>query len=163
MFTLKNECTAYKWIIGILTGVVIALISYGVAKESGIIEVSFSECLSIAATLSSLVLSIIAMLYTHASGSDTKVLSSKIQNTVEEINKQVQVVFNDTQKNSEALETMLAAIHDIEVAKTSLSEASDFFQRDDISDQEKQRSVLAGIEKSQNSMMGFLSKIQKRD
>ena len=62
------KSSTYKWIIGCLLAVIVILIAYLVVAENDIISVSFSECLSVAATLSSLILSVIAMLYTYYSG-----------------------------------------------------------------------------------------------
>ena len=84
------------------------------------ISVSFSECLSLASTISSLILSVIAMLYTYYSGRDTGNL-------------------NVVSSSSEAFQTM---------------------QEENASDQERQNAIET-IEKSKNSMMMFLNKMQE--
>ena len=84
------------------------------------ISVSFSECLSLASTISSLILSVIAMLYTYYSGRDTGNL-------------------NVVSSSSEAFQTM---------------------QEENASEQERQNAIET-IEKSKNSMMMFLNKMQE--
>lgn len=157
---MKNN--TYKWIIGCLIGVIILLVSFLVVKENDVISVSFSECLSVAATLSSLILSIIAMLYTYYSGRDTATVSSQIQKMIDEVNKQTQQVSKETQKNSEMLTKIREGIYHIANGADTYSKALETIQQDTISDQDKQ-AVIHNIENTRNSMLMFLGKMQGND
>lgn len=156
------KSSTYKWIIGCLIGVIVILVAFLVVKENNIICVSFSECLSVAATLSSLILSVIAMLYTYYSGRDTQTISNQIQNTIKEIDKQIQQVSGDTKKNSEMLARIREGIHDVEDAISTSSAALSTIQQGTISEQEKQ-SAIENIEKTKSSMVMFLNKMRDND
>lgn len=95
------KSSTYKWIIGCLLGIIVILITYLILSENGIICVSFADAVSMASTLSSLILSVIAMLYTYYSGRDAQNIYVQIQRTIKEINGQVEKVSEDTKKNSE--------------------------------------------------------------
>ncbi len=155
---MKNS--TYKWIIGCLLGVIVVLITYLVLRENNMISVSFSECLSVASTISSLILSVIAMLYTYYSGRDTGNISAQIQNTIKEVDRQVQNVSEDTRKNSETLAKIIEGTQTILNAVNSSSEAFQTIQEEHISEQERQN-AMETIEKSKNSMLMFLKKMQE--
>ena len=156
------KSSTYKWIIGCLIGVIVILIAFLVVKENNIICVSFSECLSVAATLSSLILSVIAMLYTYYSGRETQTISNQIQNTIKEIDKQIQQVSGDTKKNSEMLTRIREGIQDVEDAISTSSAALTTIQQAALSEKEKQ-SAIENIEKTKNSMVMFLNKMRDND
>lgn len=155
---MKNS--TYKWIIGCLLGIIVVLITYLVLRESNMISVSFSECLSVASTLSSLILSVIAMLYTYYSGRDTANISVQIQSTIKEVDRQVQKVSEDTRKNSETLAKIIEGTQTILNVVHSSSEAFQTIQEDNISEQDR-KNAMEAIEKSKNSMMMFLRKMQE--
>lgn len=155
---MKNS--TYKWIIGCLLGVIIVLITYLVLRENNMISVSFSECLSVASTISSLILSVIAMLYTYYSGRDTGNISAQIQNTIKAVDRQVQKVSEDTRKNSETLAKIIEGTQTILNAVNSSSEAFQTIQEEHVSEQERQN-AMETIEKSKNSMLMFLKKMQE--
>lgn len=155
---MKNS--TYKWIIGCLLGVIVVLITYLVLRENNMISVSFSECLSVASTISSLILSVIAMLYTYYSGRDTGNISAQIQNTIKEVDRQVQKVSEDTRKNSETLAKIIEGTQTILNAVNSSSEAFQTIQEEHVSEQERQN-AMETIEKSKNSMLMFLKKMQE--
>lgn len=154
--------STYKWIIGCLIGVIIVLVSFLVVKENNIISVSFSECLSVAATLSSLILSVIAMLYTYYSGRDTTAVSNQIQETVKEVNKQMQQMSRDMQKNAETLAKVREGIFRIANGTDTYSRVLETMQQDTLSDQDK-KAVIDNIETTQNSMLMFLGKMRESD
>ena len=155
---MKNS--TYKRIIGCLLGVIVVLITYLVLREKNMISVSFSECLSVASTISSLILSVIAMLYTYYSGRDTGNISAQIQNTIKEVDRQVQKVSEDTRKNSETLAKIIEGTQTILNAVNSSSEAFQTIQEEHVSEQERQN-AMETIEKSKNSMLMFLKKMQE--
>lgn len=155
---MKNS--TYKWIIGCLLGFIVVLITYLVLRENNMISVSFSECLSVASTISSLILSVIAMLYTYYSGRDTGNISAQIQNTIKEVDRQVQNVSEDTRKNSETLAKIIEGTQTILNAVNSSSEAFQTIQEEHVSEQERQN-AMETIEKSKNSMLMFLKKMQE--
>lgn len=155
---MKNN--TYKWIIGCLIGVIVILITYLVLKENKIINVSFPEALSLTATISSLILSVIAMLYTYYAGRDTGNISIQIQDTIKEVDRQVEKVSEDTKRNSETLARITDGILLISQAINLSSEAVDTFRKKEVSEEDKQ-SAIETIEKSKNSMMMFLEKMQK--
>lgn len=154
------KSNTYKWIIGCLLGIIVIMIAYLVLKENEIICVSFSETLSLTATISSLILSVIAMLYTYYAGRDTGNVSVQIQSTIKEVDRQVQKVSEDTRRNSEALAKMTDGVLLISQAINLSSEAVDTFKKKDASEEEK-KSAIETIEKSKNSMMMFLEKMQE--
>lgn len=154
------KSNTYKWIIGCLLGIIVILIAYLVLKENEIICVSFSETLSLTATISSLILSVIAMLYTYYAGRDTGNVSVQIQSTIKEVDRQVQKVSEDTRRNSEALAKMTDGVLLISQAINLSSEAVDTFKKKDASEEDK-KSAIETIEKSKNSMMMFLEKMQE--
>lgn len=154
------KSNTYKWIIGCLLGIIVILIAYLVLKENEIICVSFSEALSLTATISSLILSVIAMLYTYYAGRDTGNVSVQIQSTIKEVDRQVQKVSEDTRRNSEALAKMTDGVLLISQAINLSSEAVDTFKKKDASEEDK-KSAIETIEKSKNSMMMFLEKMQE--
>lgn len=155
---MKNS--TYKWMIGCLLGVIVVLITYLVLRENKMISVSFSECLSLASTISSLILSVIAMLYTYYSGRDTGNISAQIQSTIKEVDRQVQRVSEDTRKNSETLAKIVEGTQTILNVVSSSSEAFQTMQEENASEQERQNAIET-IEKSKNSMMMFLKKMQE--
>ncbi len=153
------KSSTYKWIIGCLLAVIVILITYLILKENKVIRFSFSDVLSLAATISSLILSVIAMLYTYYSGRDTGNVSAQIQSTIKEVDRQVQKVSDDTRRNSEALAKMTEGMQLISQAINLSSEAVDTFKKKEVSEEDKQ-SAIETIEKSKNSMMMFLKKMQ---
>lgn len=157
---MKNS--TYKWIIGCLIGVIIILVTFLVVKENNIIFVSFSDCLSVAGTLSSIILSVIAMFYTFISGRDTMVISNQIQSTIKEVNKQVQQVSNETKENTEVLLKVKEGVQYVENAMNTSSEALRTIRQENFSEREKQ-ATIDNIEKTQNSMLMFLKKMQDND
>lgn len=153
------KSSTYKWITGCLLAVIAILITYLILKENKVICFSFSDALSLAATISSLILSVIAMLYTYYSGRDTGNVSAQIQNTIKEVDRQVQKVSDDTRRNSESLAKMTEGMQLISQAINLSSEAVDTFKKKDVSEEDKQ-SAIETIEKSKNSMVMFLKKMQ---
>ena len=156
------KSSTYKWIIGCLSGIIIILVAFLVVKEEHIVSVSFSECLSVSATLSSLILSVVAMLYTYYSGRDTITISNQIQNTIKEVDKQVQQISGETKKNSEILTKITDALHYVEGAVNTSSKALATIQQKTLSEQEKQ-SAIADIEQTKNTMIMFLNKMRQSD
>lgn len=155
---MKNS--TYHWIIGCLLGVVAILITYLVLRENNIICISFSETLSLAATISSLILSVIAMLYTYYSGRDTNNVFTQIQSITGKVDHQLQQISEDNKKNAETLSNITQGIKLICDAVNSSSKALDTIQKENISDEDKQN-VVEIIEKTQDSMMMFLEKMSK--
>ena len=90
----------YKWIIGCLSAVIIILLVYLILRENDIIKVSFS----LASTISSLLLSVIAIFYTYYSGKDTEKIQGEIQATVKTVNTQVEKMNELTQDNANILQ-----------------------------------------------------------
>lgn len=157
---MKNS--TYKWIIGCLVGVIIILITFLIVKENDIIKVSFSECLSVAGTLSSIILSVTAMLYTYISGRDTMAISNEIKSTVKEVNKQVQQVSEETKQNTDVLVKLKEGVQYIENAMNTSSAALKTIQQESFSEHEKQIAI-DNIEKTRNSMLMFLNKMKEDD
>lgn len=155
---MKNS--TYKWIIGCLLGIIVILITYLILRENSIISVTFAEALSMAATLSSLILSVIAMFYTYYSGRDAQNIYVQTQSTIKEINGQVQKVSEDTKKNSETLARITEGVQNIISAINSSSEALSTIQKENVSENDRREAVEA-IKKSKNSMMMFLKKMQE--
>lgn len=153
------KSNTYKWIIGCLLGVIIILITYLILSEVGIICISFADALSMASTLSSLILSVIAMLYTYYSGRDTQNIYVQIQSTIKEINGQVEKISDDTKKNSETLTRITDGVQNIIGAITSSSEALDIIQKENASESDRKEAIEV-IEKSKNSMKMFLKKMR---
>lgn len=156
------KSSTYKWIIGCLIGVIVILVTFLIVKENDIIRVSFSECLSVAGTLSSIILSVVAMFYTYFSGRDTIKISNEIQNTVKEVNKQVEQVSGETKQNTEMLMKVKEGIQCVESAVSTSSEALETIQQKDFSEQEKQVAIH-NIERTRNSMQMFLEKMKEND
>lgn len=154
------KSSTYKWIIGCLLGIIVILITYLILSENGIICVSFADAVSMASTLSSLILSVIAMLYTYYSGRDAQNIYVQIQRTIKEINGQVEKVSEDTKKNSETLSRITDGVQNIISAVASSSEALDTIQKENVSENDRREAVEV-IEKSKNSMMMFLKKMQE--
>lgn len=154
------KSSTYKWIIGCLVGVVVILITYSILSENDILCISFTEALSMASTLSSLILSVIAMLYTYYSGRDAQNIYVQIQSTIKEIDVQVGKVSDDTKKNSETLARITDDVRNIISAITLSSEALDTIQKENISENDRREAAVV-IEKSKNSMMMFLKKMQE--
>lgn len=153
------KSSTYNWIIGCLLGIIVILITYLILKETNIICIPFADALSMASTLSSLILSIIAMFYTYYSGRDAQNIYEQIQNTIKEINGQVDKISKDTKKNSETLMRITDGIQHIINAITSSSKALDTIQQENLSENDRREAVEV-IEKSKNSMMMFLKKMQ---
>ncbi len=154
------KSSTYKWIIGCLLGFIVILITYLILSESGTICISFADALSMASTLSSLILSVIAMLYTYYSGRDAQNIYVQIQSTIKEINGQVEKVADDTKRNSEILARITDGVQNIISAITSSSEALDTIQKENVSEDDR-REAIGVIEKSKNSMIMFLKKMQE--
>lgn len=148
--------STYKWIIGCLLGVIVVLTSFLVTKEIGIIRISFSECLSVAATLSSLILSVIAMLYTYYSGRDSSNIYSQIENSVNELDAEVLRMSEEAKANSEVLKQICVAMTEME--KTT-SEVLDTLQQGQITEQEK-KAAIESIQNTKSSMLMFLERMK---
>lgn len=147
------KISTYKWIIGCLISVIVILVAYLVVEENGIISVSFSECLSVAATLSSLILSVIAMLYTYYSGRDTANTSGKIQETIANMDKQVE-------KNAEYLTQMIEGIQYLQDAMTTSTNALNTLEQEELTETNK-NSAIENIQKTHSSMMMFLNRMSR--
>ena len=154
------KSSTYKWIIGCLLGIIVILITYLILSENDILCISFADALSMASTLSSLILSVIAMLYTYYSGRDAQNIYVQIQSTIKEIDVQVGKVSDDTKKNSETLARITDGVQNIIGAITLSSEALDTIQKENISENDRREAAVV-IEKSKNSMMMFLKKMQE--
>ncbi|CVH75582.1 hypothetical protein BN3662_01046 [Clostridiales bacterium CHKCI006] len=154
------KSSTYIWIIGCLLGIIVILITYLILTENGVICISFADALSIASTLSSLILSVIAMFYTYYSGRDAQNIYIQIQSAIKEINRQVEKVSDDTKKNSETLVRITDGVQNIISAVASSSEALDTMRKESVSENERREAVEV-IEKSKNSMIMFLKKMQE--
>lgn len=160
MFTLKsNTTTTYKWIVGILSFVIVLLITFGVVKENGIVSVSFAECLSVAATLSSLILSIVAMIYTFWSSRDTEKTYSKIEKSIEEIDTKVQEMSASAEQSTNSLKGMQDSLLEMAKITASISSALDTLQSAQTTEQDKQKAIK-NIRDTQSAMMMFLEKMK---
>lgn len=138
------------------------LVAFLVTKELGLITVSFSECLSVAATLSSLILSVIAMFYTYSSGQDTLNISNQIKNSVKEIDAKVLKISEEATANSEALANMKDTVLNVEIAILSVSQALDTLQQEQITEQDKE-AVIENIKNTKSSMLMFLDKMKREN
>ena len=154
------KSSTYIWIIGCLLGIIVILITYLILTENVVICISFADALSIASTLSSLILSVIAMFYTYYSGRDAQNIYIQIQSAIKEINRQVEKVSDDTKKNSETLVRITDGVQNIISAVASSSEALDTMRKESVSENERREAVEV-IEKSKNSMIMFLKKMQE--
>lgn len=154
------KSSTYKWIIGCLIAAIVILVAYLVVNENGIISVSFSECLSVAATLSSLILSVIAMLYTYYSGHETTDISSKIQGTLTEVNNQVAIISNETKKNAETLAKMIDGIQHLQNAIATSSNALKTLEQEKLTEEDK-HSAIENIQNTNNSMLMFLNRMSR--
>lgn len=153
------KSSTYKWIIGCLSGVIVILVAVLVTKEIGIIRISFSECLSLSATLSSLILSIVAMLYTYYSGRDSANIYGQIKSSVKEIDTKVLQISEEAKANSEALRKINDAMSDIEKAVLATSQVLDTLQQDQLTEQEK-KAAIESIQNTKNSMLMFLNRMK---
>lgn len=102
------------------------------------------------------------MFYTYFSGRDTIKISNEIQNTVKEVNKQVEQVSGETKQNTEMLMKVKEGIQCVESAVSTSSEALETIQQKDFSEQEKQVAIH-NIERTRNSMQMFLEKMKEND
>lgn len=102
------------------------------------------------------------MFYTFISGRDTMVISNQIQSTIKEVNKQVQQVSNETKENTEVLLKVKEGVQYVENAMNTSSEALRTIRQENFSEREKQ-ATIDNIEKTQNSMLMFLKKMQDND
>lgn len=147
------KSSTYKWIIGCLIGIIVILTAFLIVKEVGLITVSFSECLSVAATLSSLILSVVALLYTYYSGRDTIAISDQIKNSMKEIDTKVLQISEAAKSNSETLADMTSTI-------IAVSEVLNTLNQEHITDQEKQVAI-ENIQHTKSSMLMFLEKMRQ--
>lgn len=152
------KSSTYKWIIGCLIAVIVILVAYLVAEENDIISVSFSECLSVAATLSSLILSVIAMLYTYHSGRETTNTSGKIQGMIMELGNQVAIISNETKTNAETLAKMRDGIQHVQDAISTSHNALKTLEQEKLTEEDK-NSVIENIQNTNNSMLMFLDRM----
>ncbi len=156
------KSSTYKWIIGCLIAAIVILVAYLIVKENGIICVSFSECLSVAATLSSLILSVIAMLYTYYSGRDTTNTFSKIQETIAKLDNQVERISSETQKNAETLAKMIDGIQYLRNAMATSANALNTLEQEELTEADK-HSAIENIQNTNNSMLMFLNRMNRTD
>lgn len=154
------KSSTYKWIIGCLIGVIVILVAYLVVNENGLISVSFSECLSVAATITSLILSVIAMLYTYYSGRDTERIYEQIGVTITKVNNQVEIISNETQKNSKTLTQMINGIQDLQNAMATSTNALKTLEQENLTESDK-HSVIQNIKSTNNSMLMFLDRMNR--
>lgn len=156
------KSSTYKWIIGCLIALIILLVAYLIVTDNGMISVSFSECLSVAATLSSLILSVIAMLYTYYSGRDTTNTFIKIQETIAKVDNQVEKISDETKKNEEKLTKMMDGIQFVQNAMATNGDALRKLDQEKLTEVDK-HSAIENIQNSNNSMLMFLNRMNRTD
>ena len=158
MFTLKNS-TTYKWIVGILTFIIVLQIAFLFVKEKDIIRVSFFDCLSVAATLSSIILSVVAMLYSFWSGRDTEKTYSQIEKSIAAIDAKVIEMSDSATQSTNALKEMQRLILDVTHGVDSISAALDTLQNAQTTEQDK-KEAIENLRNRQNAMLMFLEKMK---
>ncbi len=153
------KSSTYRWVIGCLSGVIAILIAFLVLKETGTILVSFPDCLSLTATVSSLILSVVAMFYTFYSGRDTQKISEQIKTSISEIDNKVLRISEEAGANSEVLGEVKQGMAEAVSAIQTISKAIEKFQPDQVTQQEKDE-ILKDMESTKNSMLMFLDKMK---
>lgn len=154
---MKNS--TLKWIIGCLVGIIVILITYLIAKEKNVIAISFADGFSIAATVSSLILSVVAIFYTFLSANDSKEVNNKIQNTIDMIDKKVLLLSEEAKKNTQVLEMISETIVTVENAVKISANTIDVIKQENITEEEK-KTVISNMENTKNSMMMFLERMK---
>lgn len=121
----NNKITTYRWIIGILVGAIVVLLSFLIAKEFNLIEINFIDTLSVATTLCSILLSIFAIYYTFITSRDSKQLSNSMQNTLIDINQKIQSLENNMAQNNKVLNNIAKEKQNI---KSSLDSVNKYLE-----------------------------------
>lgn len=145
----------YKWIVGCLIGIIVILIVYLILKENSLINITFADSLSLASTISSLILSVIAMLYTYYSGRDTENNSDKIKGAIADINIEVQKLCSETKRNEQLLNKIT---ENTMIAKNIMNlsqEAINIMKKDNITPEDK-KNAIETMEESKNSIQMFM-------
>jgi len=158
----------YRWIIGCLSAVIIILLVYLILRENDIIKVPFSESFSLASTISSLLLSVIAIFYTYYSGKDTEKIQGEIQTTVRAVNTQVEKANEMTQNNANLLQKVEKELRDVLRTIDSVYTAAETIKSKDSTEEEKKRAfetidyTQRNMDSTRNSMMMFLKMMEDK-
>lgn len=158
----------YRWIIGCLSAVIIILLVYLILRENDIIKVPFSESFSLASTISSLLLSVIAIFYTYYSGKDTEKIQGEIQATVKTVNTQVEKMNELTQDNAGILQKVEEELQNGLGVIDLVYKAVETIRNNDSTEEEKKRAfetidyTQRNMDSTRNSMMMFLKMMEDK-
>lgn len=158
----------YRWIIGCLSAVIIILLVYLILRENDIIKVPFSESFSLASTISSLILSVIAIFYTYYSGKDTEKIQGEIQATVKTVNTQVEKMNELTQDNAGILQKVEEELQNGLGVIDLVYKAVETIRNNDSTEEEKKRAfetidyTQRNMDSTRNSMMMFLKMMEDK-
>lgn len=158
----------YRWIIGCLSAAVIILLVYLILRENDIIKVPFSESFSLASTISSLLLSVIAIFYTYYSGKDTEKIQGEIQATVKTVNTQVEKMNELTQDNAGILQKVEEELQNGLGVIDLVYKAVETIRNNDSTEEEKKRAfetidyTQRNMDSTRNSMMMFLKMMEDK-
>lgn len=158
----------YRWIIGCLSAVIIILLVYLILRENDIIKVPFSESFSLASTISSLLLSVIAIFYTYYSGKDTEKIQGEIQATVKTVNTQVEKMNELTQDNAGILQKVEEELQNGLGVIDLVYKAVETIRNNNSTEEEKKRAfetidyTQRNMDSTRNSMMMFLKMMEDK-
>lgn len=158
----------YRWIIGCLSAVIIILLVYLILRENDIIKVPFSESFSLASTIPSLLLSVIAIFYTYYSGKDTEKIQGEIQATVKTVNTQVEKMNELTQDNAGILQKVEEELQNGLGVIDLVYKAVETIRNNDSTEEEKKRAfetidyTQRNMDSTRNSMMMFLKMMEDK-
>lgn len=150
-----------KWIIGCLTGVIVILMTLLIVKELNIVTITFADGISVASTLSSIILSVLAIYYTFSSAREGRETNNQIQSTLTQINLKATELAELTKYNTEMLKTIQSARKDVEAAIELSSKTLDIINKQGNMTEAEKESVIQNIEKTKSSMSMFLNRMSK--
>lgn len=150
-----------KWVIGCLIGVIVILMTMLIAKELNTVTITFADGFSIASTLSSIILSVLAIYYTFASAREGRETNNQMQNALTQINLKATELAELTKYNTEMLKTIQSARTDVEAAIELSSKTLDIVNKQDAITEAEKEDVIQNIEKAKSSMSMFLNRMSK--
>ena len=156
------KSSTYKWIIGILSFVIVLLFVFFVLSEEDIVLFSFTDAVSLTATVSSILLSVIAMFYTYWAGRDAQSTYSKTQEAIGQIEKQVEKVAFDQKKNFECLSEIVAATNSATKAISTVQNSLNSLSKKENANEEEQE-AMEKIQKARNQLEYYLNMMQKNE
>lgn len=142
--------------------IIIFLIAFLIAEELDKISISFSDWISIASTIISIILSVVAIFYTIISGSESKALNDSTQRMIGDLEHKIEDLTRDIEKDSSMLVEIALSMRSVEEAAKQAHEARETIEKSDGINEIEKKKAIEKIKKAESTMGMFISLMQGR-